>query len=154
MEQLTYISDKEWRNKVKLPWLTNFGTFNSLPEPYRELDLNDPAHLYEYWRAQDTYTPNATDYRQVVMGPGPIFSVRIFWYDDKALAIAPPRNWKIKDGKCVFLDQPRAWIIGCNHDFKMLTTTQARELGYQVGNCLHTTRCTRCKYIWHYDSSD
>ena len=73
---------KKYDNQVpKKKYLNIIGDYNSFPEPYKEVDIQN------FWRIFFNSTPDEIEYRQIDI-EGITRDVPIYYYFDRAYAIA------------------------------------------------------------------
>ena len=129
--ELTLIEENLKLNMQK--FLTNYGTYNTLPEPFRLIEDEDEA--MEVLSRLVTYGVWGIEYRQVVY-QDKFYSLKIFWLWNGGVGISTDYRdgkWKIK-----------VWKFGCEH--KNVTEEKIAPFYYRVV-------CLDCGLEWKYDSS-
>jgi|GEM_PF-2223802 hypothetical protein len=103
-----------------------------------------------------TYTPKATEYRQVYVvsasdltakrNGNKMITLHMFWFDDDTGIAMHNDYWQ---GKVEY------FAFGCKHEYREMEQGECRERGIShFGHCYHVCECNKCKHIWSYDSSD
>jgi hypothetical protein len=122
MDKLQY--DK---NEVKKNYIENYGNFNTMPIPNKEVDIS------EFWGYFFTWSPEGIDFKQVVID-GIFRNIKIYIYHDTAFALVRMKH----------KEAPRVYRIGCEHKW----------VEKNIGKCLHQYTCTLCGNSQTVDSSD
>ena len=124
------------------------GNYNNLPTPNKEVTVDEFISTHAY------YSPNNIEFRQIRFGER-IQNTHIYWFHDKAFAIAWPNRWTLKENKMIYTEPVRYYRIGCDHEFKELTRDEcrARNIPHE-GRCWHVVECPKCGQMDAYDSSD
>jgi hypothetical protein len=137
-------------DKIKANWLSDFGNFNRLPQPWREIDVN------EYIHKSFSYCVQYEDFRQPLDAKGGFTGgLYIYWYPTYGIGVRPPNKWKLKDGKIVYTEPFKYYYFGCEHKYKELSQENCRKAGiYHAGRCYHVYQCSQCGNIESQDSSD
>jgi hypothetical protein len=142
-------------------WMNDWGTFNTMPEPWREISHD------EYWHG-NIYVHHAEEYRQVrldrypethpdreriaaLLGVCGMCEVTICWGNEGAYAIVKPafraatKEERESNGGCPYrFSQPRYLHIGCKHE-----DVHVR----QISACYNEYKCTKCGRSVNIDSS-
>ena len=135
MQKIVYANDFE-----QPPGITNLGGFNEMPQPFKEIDIN------QYIRFTHN-TPQYLEYRQVYNLPNynTMRVVNISWYHNYGIAVLRPLEWKIQEGKIIYTEPFRYFLLGCDHQWE--ETDKSR--GFD-----HHYRCKLCKTEEWNNSSD
>ena len=151
-----WANDRELED-IKPNGVTEWGNYNKMPEPWREVTRDWYYHRSGVWilKAIDVrqITPNHTP---ALFKPGQkngFFPIRIEWYWNGGLGVwLPSHDWRSATEEerangsyhIVHNSEPRYFWIGCEHDFREYKTE---------GMHMHFTKCTICGQEWSYDSS-
>lgn len=132
--------------KMKGFGVTNYGTFNKMPEPFSPC-----ADPHDYLHHAYTYSPLGTEFRQI---PGIDFGLE----DDKKPYRSYHIEWYGDQGWAVTYDYWRKLLLtvrlGCDHNYKELSVEEAKKRGIiHWGMCYHVLECSKCGHIISYDSS-
>jgi len=143
------------QEKLEYAYLQDFGGFNDLPTPYREISQHEWIHLTM------SYCPKYRAFRQVKLEDEKVFkNCRIEFYHDYALALLYPNSWHAgKDefgaDTIIWEDKLRYFRIGCQHKWNELTPQECHQKGIShSGQCWHVLECQKCNITTAYDSSD
>jgi len=157
IHELTMIDAQDF---PKIPGITNYGSHNDMPEPFKEITPD------EFWHYFGIYgTGRFDEFKQVKFDDGQANmyrNIHILWYQSCGMAIMSPVHWRCRrpdDGEgyqIIYEDQPRFFRLGCDHDYFEYDREYANEHGlpYTSGRCYHNTVCTKCGHVGSYDSSD
>jgi len=145
VDKLVYCQDK-----LKVDWLSDFGDHNRLPQPWREIDVNEYIHKSFIWCV------NYRDFRQPLDEKGGFTgNLYIYWYHNFGIGVRPPNKWTLKDNKIVYTEPFRYFYFGCEHKNIELSQAECRKRGISHhGMCYHVYECSQCGYIESQDSSD
>lgn len=147
------LTKEEQEELQKAKWLEDFGNYNTMPQPYREIDEDS---FWYYW---ETCNKRACEFRQIAEGKyHSLRNTYIFWCEDFGIAVMMPRSWKIDERKFAgirYKDRPKFFRIGCEHEWKELSPEESKKYGIcHMGKSYHVIRCVKCGAIREYDSSD
>lgn len=145
--------------KVCPKYCKNLGSYNYLPEPYAPCDIGE--FYYRFF----SYDPEVIEFRQceAPWEAKPVLprtyrgvhNCRIFWFHDIAYALFVPDKWEHKGWVCRYVDTPRCYRIGCEHDWVELGQRECSERGIvHFGMCFHVEECKKCFLVQSFDSSD
>ncbi len=144
------VKDKD--EEMKIPkWVTKYGVFNEMPEPYRECDIGEFYYWYFVYGAK-------VEFRQIKLPEWKHGrNCKIHWFHEVAFLLASPYKWThIPDTRILkYEDTPQCYRIGCKHEYKELSVEESELKGYKhMGNCFHVIECKKCGFINAYDSGD
>lgn len=148
--QLKIVKDFE-----KPIYLTDFGQYNTFPNPWR------PTHEHEFIHTHAIWIPKHVEYRQISM-PDLNFHFKpchIHYWHHMAIAVVFPQKWRCGDKKHnewnIVYEEPVLYFkIGCEHEIKELSVDECYKRGIKhFGHCWHVEECTKCGYLNEYDSS-
>jgi hypothetical protein len=115
-----------------------------------------------------TYTPTHMEYRQIhaksrencvpVEKPwgGVVISAKIFWMHDGTGIVMESESVPGRDKKGFYTTEYKVnyYHVGCQHDYRELGQKECAEKKLtHHGQHWHVCECTKCHYIWSYDSS-
>lgn len=137
MEKLVYIQDNEI---PKFNYLADFGSFNRLPQPFKEITEE------QFYKQFDTWAWQYKDFRQVcntedlteVNWQG-YFDITIYFYSDSAYG----RAKKVSKNDCSKYDY-KYFRIGCKHEWELVSSMR----------CYREYKCRKCGCTDSVDSSD
>lgn len=112
-------------------YVTEYGTFNTFPKPYKEEFMEEVLHRLA------TLEPFFIERRQIMEGNKFLGTVAIYWYQDTAYAIQELHGFKASEFKF--------YKIGCDHKNKEET---------KIRNNYYRGKCKDCGYEYEYDCSD
>ena len=124
--------------------IDDFGTFNEMPKPYREITAT------EFWAEFVSYSPDYQEYRQVCnfLDYKTMRPCRLYWWRNRGTAVILPQQWKPNrnGGSIIYTEEPRYFLLGCEHAWREISYQEAKERnlphdGYQF----HLSECTKCK---------
>lgn len=135
----------------KPEWISDMGTYNSLPKPHYEVTQHDFIYYLSIYSIREIEHRQLRDYEGYL-------DCYIFWFSDCALAILLPTEWDYREGETfsgfIYKKPIRYFYIGCKHDFEELSPEECKKLGIpHHGMCWHVVRCKKCGIIRAYDSS-
>lgn len=146
---------KEEREELqKAKWLEDFGDYNTMPQPYQEIDEDS---FWYYW---ETSNKRGCEFRQVANVDKHYYlrNIYIFWCEDSGIAVMPPQDWTTDETRFArirYKDKPRFFRIGCKHEWVELKPEEAAKQGiHHLGRNYHVEMCKKCGMIREYDSSD
>lgn len=122
---------------VKPKYISDMGTFNKLPTPWKDITADRYCHL------AFTYTPHAIEFKQVRELKEYRANIYISYFHKYALGVVPPQSWTLKNQEIIYTEPIRYLYIGCEHKFQEKT----------VGHCLHEYSCELCGLQETVDSS-
>jgi hypothetical protein len=119
-----------------------------LPIPYSVTTVHEFRHQFSNW------TPSYVEYRTITIRKTRM-SAKIFYFHDVAYAMVFDSKWHLnKEGKKVYNKPILYYKIGCEHDYKELSTEQCAERNLiHYGMCWHVYACDKCGMIEAQDSS-
>jgi hypothetical protein len=147
----TYLDPKK---PLPLPkYLKSWGGYNEMPDPFKEISWHKYFHFFR------REAGHHEEHRQVMISREGkrnfARSIHIEWYSSYGLALESPGDWTLKDNELHYLEEPRYFYLGCNHDWQELSVKEASEHGvHHFGNCYHVNKCKLCGLVNSYDSSD
>jgi hypothetical protein len=162
LDRLTPIEGDEKEKIVKkfMKYLTSYGNYNEMPEPYHEIGLNEFLHRssiggFEFQEHRQISFPEPDEYRISSY----MHKVRILWGYDRGIAIVYPGHWTCgKDafGYGIIYPNPvRFFHIGCDHEYHELSQEECGKRGINhFGMCWHVYECPKCGMRHADDSSD
>ena len=143
MQKIVHIGE----TKIKISGVTNFGEYNDIPTPFREIDLNEYISL-------SGQCANYRDFRQVPWPNGPYRNLHIDWYSSYGIGLLYPSNWKLIDNKVIWKEHLIYLLLGCEHKNSVELSGEERRKAGAIGNCMHAWKCKDCGHISVVDSSD
>lgn len=129
-----------------------FGTYNTMPEPWKEIPES------QFWHHVSSYTPMNIEHRQAYItidGKKHMIPLTIYWYGAQGYAFSVDR-WSCKhDGEYPLTYYMKFYLFGCEHKWREMGVKECAEKNItHFGMCWHVYECEKCGMRETTDSSD